>query len=177
MAAVFVVLQDLGRHVQRRTCTWDVLSLQFGVVQVLVRKSKIPDFDSFFGNENVRGLQVPVDDAVPEQGLETLDDIQHVGDCLGLNEPPLLLDLALKVPIFAKLGHDENRVLFVELRLYLDNVGLLSQLPVDVQLVSKHLFFLWLVQDCFVNSLNCHFLICITFKFTCNLVYPLVDYR
>lgn len=115
-------------------------------------------------------------DAVPEQSLETFYDIQHVRDCFGLDKLPFLLYFVLEVSVFAKLCHYKDRVLLIKLRFYLDNVYLLSQFPVDIELVCKHLLLLWLIQDCLVNDFNCHFLVYTSkFNLTCCLVYTSVD--
>ena len=145
LTGIIPILQYFWRHIQRRTCTRSIIILIFCVMLNLIRKSKIPNLDTLLGNENVRRFDITMNNFMLENCLKSLDDVQNVGNCFCLNELAFFYYFAYQVTVLAKLSHNVNAILLIELRLDLYNVRVWFEFPLNLEFIRKHHFLLLII--------------------------------
>jgi hypothetical protein len=120
--------QDLGSSIEGRAQKGELLSL-IGVLHDPT-EAKVAELGDALLEEDVGGLDVPVDDALAEQRAVPLREVAHEGLRLGLAESlvlPVLLEIVLEVSVFAVLQHHVDVLPRAEVVIELDDEGRLQR--------------------------------------------------
>ena len=138
--AVFKVVEHLGGHVEGRT--------QHGLGQILAAhhfaEAEIGDFGDSIVPEDIGQFQIPVEDLIFVEVVETVDALAENLNGLLLGEEPSFLDVGIEITFVAKL---EDEVVVIAGFLHIvqfDDVVAFAALE-DFDLALEELFeFAWM---------------------------------